>query len=121
MLVWQHLQVFMVYCNSALGPPRGEKLMMRDKSFFPVMKMFTYVSIISRYGMRRPGNLLELSPSSDYGRYQGHKVLSTPKEFTLPNRPREVTSILGGRGGGAWTSHQVWRQNLGQGPAKFTK
>ena len=24
-------------------------------------------------------------------------------------------------GGGAWTSHQVWRQNLGQGPAKFTK
>ena len=28
---------------------------------------------------------------------------------------------LGGGGGGAWTSHQVWRQNLGQGPAKFTK
>ena len=25
------------------------------------------------------------------------------------------------RGRGAWTSHQVWRQNLGQGPAKFTK
>ena len=24
-------------------------------------------------------------------------------------------------GGGAWTSHQVRRQNLGQGPAKFTK
>ena len=22
---------------------------------------------------------------------------------------------------GAWTSHQVWRQNLGQGPAKFPK
>ena len=32
----------------------------------------------------------------------------------LPNK--EV-----GGGGGAWTSHQVWRQNLGQGPAKFTK
>ena len=30
------------------------------------------------------------------------------------------TSILGSRGGGL-TSHQVWRQNLGQGPAKFTK
>ena len=29
------------------------------------------------------------------------------------------TSILGGRR--AWTSHQVWKQNLGQGPAKFTK
>ena len=27
--------------------------------------------------------------------------------------------ILGGRG--TWTSHQVWRQNLGQDPAKFTK
>ena len=25
------------------------------------------------------------------------------------------------RSGGAWTSHQVWRQNLGQDPAKFTK
>ena len=24
-------------------------------------------------------------------------------------------------GGGAWTSRQVWRQNLGQGPAKFIK
>ena len=24
------------------------------------------------------------------------------------------------RSGRAWTSHQVWRQNLGQGPAKFT-
>ena len=22
---------------------------------------------------------------------------------------------------GAWTSHQVWRQTLGQGPAKLTK
>ena len=32
----------------------------------------------------------------------------------LPNK--EV-----GGGGGAWTSHQVWRQNLGQGLAKFTK
>ena len=28
---------------------------------------------------------------------------------------------VGGGGGGAWTSHQVWRQNLGQSPAKFTK
>ena len=32
------------------------------------------------------------------------------------------TAILRGRGGGgAWTSQQVWRQNLGQDPAKFTK
>ena len=34
------------------------------------------------------------------------------------------TSISGGRGGGgggAWTSYQVWRQNLGQGPAKLAK
>ena len=30
-----------------------------------------------------------------------------------------ATSIL--EGWGAWTSHQVWKQNLGQGPAKFTK
>ena len=36
----------------------------------------------------------------------------------LPTPPRGTT-ILGGRG--AWTSHQVWRQNLEQGPAKFTK
>ena len=27
----------------------------------------------------------------------------------------------GGGGWEAWTSHQVWRQNLGQGLAKFTK
>ena len=34
--------------------------------------------------------------------------------------PQGGTSILRG-GEGAWTSHQVWRQNLGQGSAKFTK
>ena len=41
---------------------------------------------------------------------------------------REKWPVLDPRGvlpnkkvGVAWTSHQVWRQNLGQGPAKFTK
>ena len=44
--------------------------------------------------------------------------------FILIQKPNGGTSILRGRrggGGGAWTSHQAWRQNLGQGPAKFTK
>ena len=39
------------------------------------------------------------------------EAFSTNPRGVLPNK--EV--------GGAWTSHQVWRQNLGQGQAKFTK
>ena len=43
------------------------------------------------------------------------------KEINALNVNPGGTSILGGQGERAWTSHQVWSQNLGQGLAKFIK
>ena len=48
---------------------------------------------------------------------QGQIWISCLKEPT----PGGYFQIRRSGGGGSWTSHQVWRQNLGQGPAKFTK
>ena len=37
----------------------------------------------------------------------------------IPILPGDYFHIKRSGGGGAWNSHQVWRQNLGQGPAKL--